>query len=158
MADPARFPAEVAHSTERSDVRYRLSSEYFALKQHTPNPAGVVVQTVDDYRIFRLPGSGEFPGHALPVFQSIPGGSLAVATGRVFIRFAERGSAATRADDIERAGYTITEIPPYAPNTAWLEPASGSISDGLLFLEKLSSVPGVENVVPQFITQRTSRS
>ena len=157
MADHARFPAEVAHSTERSDVRYRLSREYFALNQDAPS-IGAVVQTVDDYRIYRLASGDELPSQALPVFQSVPGGSLAVATGRVFIRLAERGSAAAHADAIERAGYTIAEIPSYAPNTAWLAPASGSVSDGLLFLEKLAGLPDVENVVPQFITQRTSRS
>jgi hypothetical protein len=54
------------------------------------------------------------------------------------------------------AGYRIAEKLDYAPNSRWLESASGTIADALRGIDKLESLPHVENGAPQMFMQSVS--
>jgi hypothetical protein len=89
-----------------------------------------------------------------PVYQPIgqtSAATIAVPTGRVFVRLTGETSIATRAADITKAGYLIEEQLAYAPNSAWVRAADGTIASALRQLDSLGSLPGVERVEPQLI-------
>jgi hypothetical protein len=154
--DHAHFPTDIVHSTDRPDVQYRINPEYFALPETAPSP-GKPISEFDGYRIHRSAEVPKAPEEALPVYQTAPGGSLMIATGAVFVRFAEGNDVQSRTRDIAAAGYRIAEISPYAPNAAWVQAESGSPRDALSMLEKLANLSGMENVAPQFVTERRPR-
>jgi hypothetical protein len=91
------------------------------------------------------------------VYTSLPEGSPAVPTGRVFIRFKDGVKVADRNSDIEDAGYKIAEKIDYAENAAWLSERSGSVAKALAGIEKLESIKGVENVEPQMLMKRAAK-
>jgi hypothetical protein len=155
--DHTRFPAHVAHSTKQPAVRYSINAAYFALPEAESANVGKPVHEVEGYRIYRSTDVKTVPPSALPVYETSAGGSLLVPTGAVFVRFTESEQARARTKDIQQAGYRISEIPPYAPNAAWVRAASGSLGDAMVKLDKLASLSGVENVAPQFVTQRRPR-
>jgi hypothetical protein len=154
--DHAHFPADVVHSSDRPDVQYRINPEYFALPE-TAQSAGKPISTFDGYRIYRSADIPKAPAEALPVYQTAPGGSMMIPTGAVLVRFAERDDVKSRTPDIAAVGYRVTEVLPYAPNAAWVQAESGSPRDALRLLEKLASLSGMENVAPQFVTERRRR-
>jgi hypothetical protein len=84
-------------------------------------------------------------------------GSLAVATGAVFVRFREGIRPEERADALAEAGFGVEQTPPYAPHCAWLRPHSGRVGDALTGLEKLRAVPDVEHVEPQMLMKSHRR-
>jgi len=92
-----------------------------------------------------------------PVYTLQPSGSLAVPTGRVFVRFAETVSIESRQAAIQTAGYEILEHVPYAPHAAWLQARSGNIADALANLSQLMTLPDMKNVEPQMLMQRALR-
>ncbi len=81
------------------------------------------------------------------------GAMLAVPTGKVFVRFAEGEHAVDHAQDLQRAGYEIIEVPVYAPNAAWVRARDRDPASALSHLEDLEKLPGVENVEPEFISE-----
>jgi hypothetical protein len=85
-----------------------------------------------------------------PVYRR-SGGSLAVPTGRVFVRFGEGEPVRARTSDLEAAGFEVEEVPGYAPHAAWVRPASGRVADALAGLDRLRRVQGVEHVEPQLV-------
>lgn len=91
------------------------------------------------------------------VYALEPGGSIAVPTGQVFLRFAEGIAVETRQNIIQQAGYQVTEIVFYAPNAAWLRPLSGEIADALRLLSRLEAIDPVEVVEPQMVMGRSKR-
>lgn len=91
------------------------------------------------------------------VYTVQPGGSVAIPTGRIFIRFADGVNVADRTSDIENAGYKIAEKIDYAKNAAWLSEESGSIAKALAGIENLESIKGVENVEPQMLMKRVAK-
>jgi hypothetical protein len=93
-------------------------------------------------------------GIVTPVYALKSGGSIAVPTGQVFIRFAEAIPTASRQDAIQTAGYKIVEIPEYAPHTAWVRSRSGKVAEALEGLSRLSAIADVEHIEPQMLTQR----
>jgi hypothetical protein len=108
-----------------------------------------------------------FPvGHALwatgarsgPVYALEPGGTLAVPTGRLYVRFAEGVSATSRADALREAGYELVDSPRYAPHTAWVRPLEGEIGRALADVERLARLPDVERVEPQMLMPRSMRA
>ena len=153
--DYGGFPAEIAHSSERPDVRYRINPEYFALPE-TARASGKPISEFDGYRVYRSEDVPA-PAQAVPVYQTAPGGSMLIPTGAVFVRFTERDVVKSRTRDIAAAGYRVTEVLPYAPNAAWVQAESGAPRDALGLLEKLASLSGMENVAPQFVTERRPR-
>jgi hypothetical protein len=93
-------------------------------------------------------------GTVTPVYALESGGSIAIPTGQIFIRFAETIPAASRQDAIAAAGYEIVEIPEYAPYTVWVRSSSGDIAASLEGVSCLRAMAGVENVEPQMLMQR----
>jgi hypothetical protein len=93
-------------------------------------------------------------GSVTPVYALEPGGSIAIPTGLVFVRFAETIPATSQQDAIQAAGYEIVEIPEYAPYAAWVRSSSGDIAASLEGVSRLRAIAGVENVEPQMLTQR----
>jgi hypothetical protein len=92
-----------------------------------------------------------------PVYTPEGGASLAVPTGRVFLRRMEGfGSEALR-DAIERAGFAIEAIPDYAPHTAWLAPVAGDVGAALFALPALQALEHVESAEPQMLSRRALR-
>lgn len=97
------------------------------------------------------------PGEVGPVYTLQPGGTPAVPTGRVFIRFKEGVLAEERLREIEQAGYEIAQLIEYAPHAAWLRPRSGEIVDALTGIQALEKITDVDNVEPQILMPRASR-
>lgn len=97
-------------------------------------------------------------GKVGPVYTLQPGGAPTVPTGRIFIRFREGLSVEARRREIEQVGYQIAESLAYAPHAAWLQARSGEIADALTGIPGLEQIAGVENVEPQMLTHRATRS
>jgi hypothetical protein len=92
-----------------------------------------------------------------PVYVTDPGGSQAVPSGLVFVRFGEKMSARDHEGAIAAAGYEIVEVPPYALHAAWVRARDGSIPTALNGVERLEAIDGVENVEPQMLRPRSLR-
>lgn len=92
-----------------------------------------------------------------PVYASGDGGSLAVPTGRVFVTFAKGHRADEKRRDFEALGFTIEQVPAYAPHAAWLAPREGGVAEALVGLAKLHAIAGVEHVEPQMLMERALR-
>jgi hypothetical protein len=165
--DFARYPQEVRSSTQQPSVVYtRLPGHYAAHGQRADAPPpGEVVATLiegeDKIEVLRGEASERkgpaAPGKSLPVYALQPGGTPAVPTGQVFIRFKENVAVEARRREIERAGYEIAQSLEYAPHAAWLRARSGEIADALINIPNLEKIDDVENVEPQMLMQRASR-
>lgn len=95
-----------------------------------------------------------------PVYAQQSGGaqgSMAVPTGRVFIRFADAVKIEDRETEISNAGYELDQKLAYAPNAAWLRARSGSIADALNDIAALQKLADVENIEPQLLMQASYR-
>lgn len=92
-----------------------------------------------------------------PVYELRPDGPPAVPTGKIFLRFKEGVEAASRREEIERAGYEIIETPPYAPSAAWVRSAGGDVARSLSDIGALEKLADVENVEPQMLVERAGR-
>jgi len=111
--------------------------------------------------VFRRAAGERQPEAALgevgPVYALQPGGTVAVPTGRVFIRFKEHVSVEDRLREIEQAGYEVAQRIGYAPHAAWLQARSNEIADALTGIPVLEKIADVENVEPQMLMQRANR-
>ena len=96
------------------------------------------------------------PGTVGPVYRR-SGGSLAVPTGRAFVRFTDGEAAQAHAGSLGAAGWTIEEVPGYAPHAAWVRPARGGVVAALTELEGLRALPGVEHAEAQLLDERAPR-
>jgi hypothetical protein len=96
------------------------------------------------------------PRQYTPVY-AIQGGSPAVPTGRVLVRFEEHLSAAAQQLAISTAGYLIEQILPYAPHAAWVTSASGEIQAALNAIPRLEALANVVNVEPQLVRPSIQR-
>lgn len=103
--------------------------------------------------------ASEAPAASSPSGRGVPAaqGALAVPTGAIFIRFKEGTLAESRRAEIEQAGYTLTNIPPYAPHAAWVQSADGGIAAALNGASKLLDLQDVENVEPQMLQERRGK-
>ena len=90
-----------------------------------------------------------------PVYTT-DGAAFAVPTGRVFLRMQEGQDPETVRAAIERTGFTLEEIPVYAPHAVWLAPR-GEIAEALALLPELERVPGVVKVEPEILRERGKR-
>jgi hypothetical protein len=82
-------------------------------------------------------------------YEPQAGGEPAQATGVVWVRFGEGEDAASRAADLETAGYRIERVPAYAPHGAFVraEDAAASLNN----LGALRVIEGIELVEPQLV-------
>ncbi|HET6998634.1 MAG TPA: hypothetical protein VFI03_08595 [Solirubrobacterales bacterium] len=92
-----------------------------------------------------------------PVYRQ-PGGGLAVPTGRVLVRFAPDDSPQAHSEELGEAGFKVEEVLGYAPHAAWVRPHDEQPVAALSELAKLRSLPGVEHVEPQVLTEMTRRA
>lgn len=165
MRDPfSQYPSQVRASTQRQGSLFVRKTGYYA--EHDPHPdksAENAELLFNDGAIAVFRGEPPEEERLLrsltlsPVYELKPGGSPAVPTGLVFIRFREGVDVASRQPDIERTGYEIAQTLPYASNAAWLRAGSGSVADALAGISKLESLPDLENVEPQMLMESVSR-
>ena len=158
----SKYPSRVGAGTARSRSGFFLKRGYYA----TQRPPAEIVQdaalVLNDGAIAVFKGeppkTREVQSSIGPVYELSPGGSLAVPTGLVFIRFRDGIDAGSRQQEIEKTGFEVTDSIPYAPNAAWLKPCSGSIADSLTGISKLAALPDVESVEPQMLMKSSARS
>lgn len=154
MSQPAAPPSRIA--APDGGTEYVLRPGLYALHGGGPGGAAPLLELEEDgVRVFE----GEAPAgdpSAGPVY-ALGGGSLAVPTGRVLVRFAEGVDAAARAAELEGAGFAVAQVLSYAPHAAWVAPATRQVADALRGIAALRAVPGVEHVEPQWLMARASR-
>lgn len=92
-----------------------------------------------------------------PVYALDPHGPLAVPTGQIFIRFTPGIKIQDRRSSLAERGYTIVQIPSYAPHTAWIQSTNGDIATGLQNIGRLNDLPDVVHAEPQLLMQRKNR-
>ena len=153
---PSDYPAQIeVRSSEGQIMRYRLAPEFYARCSKVPlSPGERVVQRLDDaFTIFRVPASSSAipKGSVLPVYRAQPSGMLAVATGRLWVSFAEGIDATQKREKVEKVGCSLEELPPWAARGAWVRASSGKVADALAAAAVLERLPGVEHVEPQML-------
>jgi hypothetical protein len=129
---------------------HRDQAPPFALLIFEPEAIAVV----DAARADEVKSAGARRG---PVYTPAGGASLAVPTGRVFLRLIEDRSIESLRHSIEQAGFAVGDIPDHAPHTAWLTPVSGDIGAALFALPALQALPHVESAEPQMLIRRAPR-
>ena len=92
-----------------------------------------------------------------PIYALQPGGSSAIPTGLVFVRFKSGVRSTERLREIEDAGYEISETVEYAAEAVWVRAKSGDIADALKGIDELEKIADVENVEPQMLRRRSSK-
>jgi hypothetical protein len=158
--DFSEFPKAVP-SASNSPQKYQLVASYFAV-HGVHDAAGPVLEFAPEhiavYPIDRFQQISQTAPQISPVYSLREGGSFAVPTGRVFVRFSAESNFKDHADRFRDAGYEIDQTLAYAPNAGWLRPSSSSIASSLASLEKLSTIPGVENVEPQMLQKAVRKT
>ena len=171
MASPQdsspKYPREVRSSTRLPATVYTRLPGHYALHRQHPGipPSDDAVTAISEggglIEVFRGEAADRkppvLPAKIGPVYAAQPGGTPAVPTGRVFIRFKEGVPVEERLQEIEQAGFEIAQTIEYAPHAAWLQARSGEIADALTGIEALEKIADVENVEPQMLMQRTNR-
>jgi hypothetical protein len=150
------YPAQIeARSNDGHIVVYHLAPELYARCSKVPlSPGERVVQMLDDrFAIFHVPAfSSAIPKEdVLPVYRAQPSGMLAVATGRLWVRFAEGIDATQMREKVEKVGCSLEELPPWTARGAWVRASSGKVADALAAAALLERLPGVEHVEPQIL-------
>ncbi|HEX7241153.1 MAG TPA: hypothetical protein VF263_12845 [Longimicrobiaceae bacterium] len=102
-------------------------------------------------------GAEEAAGAAAGPVYALPGGTLAVPTGRVLLRFREGVDAAARAEEVRGAGFRLEGALPHAPHAAWVAPESGGIADALRGIGRLLRLAEVEGADPELLSERAFR-
>jgi hypothetical protein len=162
------YPQEFsAGAGSNSSVYTRLPGFYAIHGWRSDAPGAVPVQTLEDGAIAIMQGEPDPSDVAAaasykltPVYTLKSGGaagSMAVPTGRVFIRFADGVNVGDRTAEINQAGYKVDQKLDYAPHAAWLRASSGSIADALNSIQELQKIADVENVEPQMLMQASYR-
>jgi hypothetical protein len=158
----SKYPSRVGAGTGRSRSGFLLKHGYYATQRPTADIAQDAAMILNDGAIAVFKGeppqTREVQSTIGPVYELGPGGSLAVPTGLVFIRFRDGIDAGSQQQEIEQSGFEVKDTVPYAPNAAWLKARSGSIADSLAGISKLAALPDVESVEPQMLMKGSSRS
>jgi hypothetical protein len=161
----SEFPERIHASTERPHLLYNRLPDHYAI--HGPLPAQLaqsVLLYLHDQSIAVCRGT---PDQQLmqakdlaitPVYALEPNGPFAVPTGLVFVRFKEEIKAETQYQALASAGFTIIDIPLYAPYSAWVRHKSEDIAAALTNLSSLETLSDVVNVEPQMLTKSALRS
>ena len=153
-------PAELVVETGGVRATYQLVREVVAA--HGAERQQVALRPATEGPASELTPTGESGGSEVasigPVYRQVPGGQLAVPTGRALVRFAPGDAAHQHRDELAEAGYELDQVLSYAPHAAWVRARSGAIVDALRHLGRLEDVPGVEHVEPQLVSQVSLRS
>jgi hypothetical protein len=107
-----------------------------------------------DDRVYELADDLDSPGG--PVYRD-PTGGVVVPSGRVLVRLREGESAEERLDELERSGFRLERVLPYAPHAAWVRSTAGTVGAALCGMERLRGMPGVEHVEPELIGESAKR-
>jgi hypothetical protein len=153
-------PQEILIQTEQKETCYKRQPDYYALYGCLPaDNHDQVVTSLNQGAILVLKGAPQQEQIPItcPIFSLEPSRMLAVATGKVFIRFEEDIAALDYTGDVEQLGYEIEECPIYAPHALWLRPKSGIVADGLGHAKDLRQLPHIANVEPQMLVERKLR-
>ena len=112
--------------------------------------------TGDGVSILRGTPSSELTSDVdlLPVYAASKDSTPAVVTERVFLRLDEGTTIDSIRGDVEALDFHIDDIPAYAPNCAWLKPASGHVDEALSKLDMLRALPRVAHAEPQLLRPR----
>jgi hypothetical protein len=161
----SEYPSQVRAGTQRPGSSYVRKTGYYAEHGRQPDaPAPGATSVLNDAAIAVFHGEppeekgGPLPSVTLsPIYELQPGGSPAVPTGLVFVRFREGVEVASQQQEIDRAGYETARSLPYASNAAWLRARSGSIADALSGIPKLEDLPDIANVEPQMLMESAPR-
>lgn len=164
----AGYPQQVEFGAAPGQRVYVQKPGYYAVHYAQPDAlltdevaveGAVVVMEEEAIAIFRGTPRRTLPSDSStsPVYTLQSGSTLAIPTGKVFVRLAESVPIESRQDAIAAAGYEIVDRPAYAPHAAWVQARSGNIADALRQLSQLTAIPDVENVEPQMLTQRALR-
>jgi hypothetical protein len=157
------YPLRLPQSLGQRDLCYVLIADSYAIHgaQSTSRRAKSRQKMQDDEGALSIydgnPSEAPDGARVAPVYRLEPGGSLAVPTGRVLVRFAEGVAPDEQIEEIERAGYEIAERIVYAPQAVWLEAKEKDLGAALSGVHKLMEMEGVENVEPQMIMARAAR-
>jgi hypothetical protein len=157
VLDFSEFPRTVPVGGS-SPQNYHLDDSYFAVHgQHSSAQAAPSLEFVPEniavYPIDHLSQIGQAPPQTGPVYTLGKGGSIAVPTGRIFVRLASGSRFEDHATDFRNAGYEIDQTISYAPSAGWVRSLSHSIASSLARLDRLHTIPGVENVEPQMLSK-----
>jgi hypothetical protein len=160
----SNFPLEVYVATSSRPTRYTLAEDYFVVSGEDVGDADLSVEfhiEDGDLMVCRMPTEptslATFSSPAGPVYRLKEHGSLAIPTGRVFVRFSEHTKFENHRMDIKRYGFKVDQILSYAPHAGWVKPNSGEIAEALSRFEELKQIPGVAAVEPQMIMQSQQR-
>jgi hypothetical protein len=159
------FPESLPASVENPAFKYRLVPAQFAVHGsdsavdsadatlHFPAENIAVHSSANRARV-----KVERTQSVGPVYESSPGGSLAVPTGSILVRFATPAKLEDKASQLKAAGYCIEQVLSYAPNAGWVKAQDGTIATSLKGIAKLAAIPGVEEVAPQMLSRAARKS
>lgn len=154
-------PTSLAIDDGTRRVLLEKHDDYYALAGSIPTSvsANVICWLDQDLAIVRGPPPSDetLNVNVLPVYTATTDSPPAVATGRVFVRLEQTEDARAYAPRIEALGFTIREVPVYAPNCAWLVARSGVAADALRRLGTLEHLPHVAKVEPELRRQMTPK-
>ena len=160
----AKFPRKIEVSSRPGAESYSLMPGYYAIHGKptgATEPGASYLMNEGQIAVFEgLPDEGSLagaPGKLSAVYSLTPSGSPAVATGLVFIRFADGVTIGERTQEIQEAGFEVAETLSYAPNAAWLRARSGDIADALNGLRAVEKISNVESVEPQMLMESARR-
>jgi hypothetical protein len=150
------YPSRVHVGTADNASVFELRPDFHSMKHAagTDTKKAVAVMPDDTDGVFAIYKGAADRDAAGPVYSAGRGGSLAVPTGRVLVRLREGLEADTRRKQFKEAGYDIERTLSYAPNAAWLRPASGGVADALSGVSALKAIPDVVHVEPQMLQER----
>jgi hypothetical protein len=131
-------------------VEYRRRHDLEALHDSAPPPQSVMKIGEN---IFIVPSGAAGSGRRWPVYVDSRSESLAVPTGRAFIRFEPSTDPQTRESVVREAGFRIANVPAYARDAAWVEPLADAIGDALARHEALFRAPGVVGGEPELLRE-----
>ena len=163
------FPEKIQFESGGCPVLYVRTVDYFAVRSGDGElrPDGEVAFHLEggEISVYRCRGTGgvaaavspELYPSILPVYRLGEQGPLAVATGAVFIRFAEGDAVEAHRSEIEQVDFRIDRGPAYATHAAWVRPSSGRVDEALVRLPDLLALPGVESVEPQMLLESARR-
>lgn len=158
------YPERLRHSTTNRSVVYELNNDAYALHYSVAHAVVEGAQQVlNDGTVAIFIGScgtraeRDKTTTLGPVYVLQPGGAVAVPTGLILLRFSNNVRAQSRAPELDKLGYDITEVLSYAPNCAWVRDAAGDISRGLGGISKLETLRNLENVEPQMLMHSPRR-
>jgi hypothetical protein len=151
-------PRSLTLDTPAGSARYELVDDLIASHGVDHDPAPVLKLESEGISVGRTGAAKTALASELgPVYRHVPGGKLAVPTGRVLVRFGEGDLAVDHEADLGRAGFEVEEVLSYAPHAAWVRPKGGGVVDALRGLERLAALTGLHHLEPQLIAEQQKR-